>query len=158
MGCTSNKTWDYPVCLGDTKEKVQSKLGKPMEPYESLSSHMKKRNIEGYPDSGVSVEYDDFGRVSEINFVGDYHQAKWRTSKSEILYGITLNMDKDRIYKILGKPNEIEQLITRESREYIWFMSDLKINIEFWEKDYVENDIKYPKDSIRFLSIKKVIN
>ena len=55
--------WTYPVKMGDTRQTVYNKLGIPETIYE---------NVEWFPNSGLSIEFDKFGKARLFNFKGNY--------------------------------------------------------------------------------------
>jgi len=149
-GCSGEKTrlWQFPVKLGDSKEEVQLLLGKPQY-------KLPKSTIEWYCDSGVSIEYDDFGHVFQINFTGPkvpeavHLGCVWEPTNRKIVHGISVFMNKREIYEILGNPDNFEEPVFQSlDKVHVWRKPDFLIKIEFW-KD---------KDLISQISVRKIIS
>ena len=73
---SAQKDWQFPVRIGDDREKVQRIAG-IAAPAENGSP-----SIAWYPDSGFSVFYDDYWKVAQVNFPGTY--TNWHPYEGEI--------------------------------------------------------------------------
>ena len=89
--------WQLPIKLGDSREQVQMVLGAPSR---SIPGSPDER-YESYPDSGLNVEYDDFGRVSQVNIfrIGPL------SYESPIFRGIRIT---DKMSQVWSSPDSVD--------------------------------------------------
>lgn len=150
-GChdEDESVWQYPIKLGDSRQNIQKLIGKPQYIPEGST-------IEWFCDSGLSIEFDDYGQASKINFIGPaipntiiLDGFNWNPTKRKIVNGISVYMKKDEVYKILGTPDYYNESVLQSfDKEQIWRTDKFLIIIEFWKNSEV----------IRMLSVKRIIN
>jgi hypothetical protein len=137
--------WTYPVKMGDTRQTVYNKLGIPETIY---------GNVEWFPNSGLSIEFDKFGKARLFNFKGNYGWKNWLTSDKKILFGISPKSLLSDCLNNLGEPSAI---LTDEEKygwhSYLWRKSGYTIEAQVWIRDYLEGDKTYRKHSIKWLKI-----
>ena len=151
FGC-GGSDWDYPIKLGDSREKVVSILG---------SGNLTIGDIRGieqyytYPKSGVSVEFDEFNKVEELRFVSDYYvtsNPSWIRYDGKIVFGIDLDMKLDDLNKILGEP------IGQEfDEQFSWKKDGIVIQCHIWMRSFEDSGGKVEKHTIRSLILKRGI-
>jgi len=137
--------WQHPLKMKFDKKQVQYLVGKPQfVPPDS--------NIEWYPESGISVEYDDFDQLTQINFAGptpeniDIVGTKWIPTRYKIYDDITVFLSKEQIFNKLGEPYKTEKsILTSSDSTYFWKLDNYLFEIEFWEDG----------NTVRTLSVRK---
>lgn len=118
----SSGSWQYPVRLGDLRERVHKLLG---------AASRTTPELEEYPESGVTVWFDHESRVTKLNFAGEacavYASASFDPiiSKQQILFGLTGHTDEAGFRRVLGVP-------ARESHERTTSVKELRC---VWKKD-----------------------
>ena len=118
----SSDSWQYPVRLGDQRERVHKLLG---------AVGRTTPELEEYPESGVTVWFDSENRVTKINLAGEacavYATASFDPiiSKQQILFGLTGHTNEVGFRRILGVPE-------RETRERSTSVRELRC---VWKKD-----------------------
>jgi hypothetical protein len=118
----SSDSWQYPVRLGDLREKVHNLLG---------ATSRTTTELEEYPESGLTVWFDRESRVTKLYFAGEagtvYASASFDPiiSKQQIIFGLTAHTDEAGFKRVLGGP-------TRESHERSTSVRELRC---VWKKD-----------------------
>lgn len=149
-GCRSTtSTWQFPIKLNDSKNTVQSVLGSNKGGFVD--------NTPWYPSSGFSITYDDYEKVESIHFKGNHGPDDWITYEGKIVENIDLSMNLPELSKELGEPTRIDKTTEKYGWWiYSWKKNGFLISTDIWTKDK-ENDQKYPKNSIKSLSLEKAI-
>lgn len=146
FGC-AQESWNFPIELGFTKQQVVQLAGTPSP--QSLDP-----NTAWYPESGISVDYDDYEKVEAINFKGNYGYPDWITSDKEVVNHIKVTMDFNDLKRILGNP-DVVGAVEYSEQIFSWKRDGYTIHATIWADDYSENGIIYPKNSVAWLEIEK---
>jgi hypothetical protein len=118
----SSDSWQYPVWLGDLRERVHKLLG---------AASRVTPEMEEYAESGVTVWFDREGRVTKLNFAGTacsiYASSSFDpiVSKQQIVFGLTGHTDEGGFRRVLGVPD-------REMHERSSSVRELRC---VWKKD-----------------------
>jgi hypothetical protein len=135
---TTSESWQYPVRLGDSRAKVHELLGAA-----SRSTDV----LEEYPSSGVSVWYNEEGRLNKIWFAGegcsiysgnDGIQRDPLPTDHQIIFGITGHSKESGFREILGPPQKNEKEGHQEVR-CIWRSQGYLIDALFLAVDYQQD-------------------
>jgi hypothetical protein len=111
--------WSYPIHLGDDRSNVHKLLG----PSSRVTS-----NLEEYPQSGLTVWYDQESHVSKLNFAGDAAAVYGSTysilipSDKHILQTLTAKSDVSAFKKVFGEPKleSTERSTSNQELRCIW--------------------------------------
>ncbi|HHZ93969.1 MAG TPA: hypothetical protein EYN67_00030 [Flavobacteriales bacterium] len=153
FGCDS-LTWQYPIKLGDSKEKVQSILGSGelQGKNDLISGRLISKEFYTYPKSGVSITYNDFDRVEKITFEGNYHRRDWISYNGKIVFGIDLDMKLNDLNRILGEPINVSEQVF-QAANFSWKKDGILIECEIWMESFEDYAGKVEKDTIRFMEL-----
>ena len=130
-GCAAAPAaWEYPVKLGDSRERVYDLLGLPTE---KIPDPPTSSMIEWFPISGVSVEFDEFHKARVLHFPGEYRLDGWVVSDRKILFGLDARSDRSQFDAILGAP--AVTTTGPDAHTYTWRRDSYAILGEFWTAD-----------------------
>ncbi len=140
-------TWHFPINLGDNQEYVQEIAGMP-----DKSSPI---SVQWYSDSGFSIVYDDYQRVTEIHIAGEH--TYWHRYEPGIINSLNSLSTYEDFVSSLGNPDKKEMDSSLSANQYTatWKKENINIEADFWLEDLIENEKIYPKNSLIFLSLKR---
>jgi hypothetical protein len=149
-GCVderTNEAWEYPVRLGITRDSAHALLGVP-DP-----SGPSGRNVDWFPSSGISVNYDASNRVRQINFRGNWGSRDWIPSKSNVVSGITPQTPYAEMVRRLGPPLRTDSTWLQEGYlEHTWRLAGIRLTADVWARDYSDRGVVYSGGTTRFLT------
>ena len=152
LACNSNNpSWNLPIRLGESKSKVYSILGAPDQD--------NKIDIQWFQKSGFTIKYDPDGNVSTIIIHGPWNKSKFFTYTNPVLSDLKVTDAIEKFKIRLGTPTRIEQPITNDPSlgKYIWQFSTYRIEVEYWIRDHIENDIPVKANEIASVVIIRAI-
>ena len=152
-GCTTDSTWHFPIQFGDSEERVQAIAG--------MSEHSPDptKKIHWYPQSGFTIIYDDYKKVTEIVFPNSNNGSGWNRYEKDIFGSIDTQSTYQDFEKQLGEPYENVHDVEFNDTQYTakWRTDGFGVEAEFYYEDFTENSVTYKKDALSYLSIKKAL-
>jgi hypothetical protein len=122
---TMNLEEDFPVKLGDTRERVLEALGKP---------DATGWQIEQYYSEGIEISYDQhFGTVDGISV----YPLPTGTAFEGTVFGIKLGDSFARVKENIGRPSHWGLAYVNSSIA-VWEIEDKLLVVEFWRSGFRE--------------------
>ncbi len=147
-GCTADISWHFPIQFGDLEERVQTIAGV------SEYSPDPENKTQWYPQSGFTITYDDYKKVTRISFPNLNNPSDWTRYKQDIFGSINTLSTYQDFQKQLGEP--YENIHNEEFDDHYtakWHTENFRIEADFIYADYTEDSITYKKDSLNYLSL-----
>ena len=141
-------SWEYPVRLGDSRERVYDLLGLPSE---KIPDPLTASIIEWFPVSGVSVEFDEFHKARVLHFPGEYHLEGWIVSDRNVLFGLHPRSEQQLFTDRFVAPDLTAA--GPDSRTHTWRHANYAILAEFWAADVEQAGRKLKAGSLRRLEV-----
>jgi hypothetical protein len=146
-GCAaapSTASWQYPVTLGDTRERVYELLGLPTE---RIPDPPTTSMIEWFPVSGVSVEFDEFQKARVLHFPGEYRLDGWVVSDKPVAFGLHPRSTRQQFAETLGDP--VLSATGPDTEILTWKRGDYAILGEFWVRDVTQDGETFPAGTLK---------
>ena len=148
-GCAARPaTWEYPIRLGDSRERVYDFVGLPTERIEEAAT---TSVIEWFPNSGLSVEFDQFGKARVLHFPGEYHLEGWITSDRRVVFGLHARATRTDFERELGGP--ALRVSEGDSETLTWRRDQFAILAEFWSRDLTQSGRTFRAGSLRRMEV-----
>jgi hypothetical protein len=148
----SSDSWQYPVRLGDLRERVHKLLG---------GTSRTTPDLEEYPESGVTVWFDREGRVTKLNFAGEacavYASASFAPiiSKQQILFGLTARTDEAEFRRVLGGParESYERSTSVKELRCVWKKGGYVVDALFLVAERNHEGKTFPKGTLLWFEV-----
>ena len=152
-GIPSNM-WEYPIRIGDSRVRVHELLG---------TASRSTDQLEEYVTSGVTVWFDEVGRVTKLNFAGQacaiYASASFDpiVSTHKIVFGLSAQMDEAAFRRILGDPTGENPERSSKVRELqcIWKKNGYVVEALFVVAERSHGGKIFPKGSLIWFEVSR---
>jgi len=145
----SRSGWEYPVRLGDARERVYDLVGAPTARF---PDNQNLSVTEWFPTSGVSIEFDQFGKARQLNVAGEFHWNDWVQSGRHVVFGLTSRSTWNEFVSSLGQPVSTGP-VESGYQKFSWHKGEYAIAGEFWVEDSKDGDHVYPMGTLKWLEV-----
>lgn len=149
-------SWQYPVRLGDMRERVHKLLG---------PASRTTPELEEYATSGVTVWFDKESHVTKLNFAGRasavYATASFDPiiSDHQVLFGLTGYTDEAGFRRVLGSPAKESQERSTRAREQrcVWKKDGYVVDALFLTAERNHEGKTFPKGTLVWFEVVRAL-